>query len=63
MSGWGGAHVQDETNAVADRVAETHDLTPAQRSVVADLVHTLTYHGTYSHAELPAMFDALLRRS
>lgn len=59
MSGWGGPRIADETYAVADQVTRTYGLTSAQREVLVDVTHTLTFYQTYSHAELPAMLGRL----
>lgn len=59
MSGWGGAQIAPETYAVADQVTRTYGLTIDQREVLVDVTHTLTFHQTYSHAELPAMLGKL----
>lgn len=40
-------------------MTRTYGLTSAQREVLVDVTHTLTYHQTYSHAELPAMLGKL----
>lgn len=65
MSGviWGGAQASKDTDGLRDALSEEYGLTPAERSVVSQLIHTLTYYRTYSHDEAEERIRVLLDHS
>jgi hypothetical protein len=60
MSGWGGAQERPENREVELRLTEEYQLTDEQKSVVGQILHTMTFRGTYSTREVEERVRVLL---
>ncbi len=60
MSGWGGAQERPDNREVELRLTEEYQLTDEQRSVVGQILHTMTFRKTYSTEEVEERVRVLL---
>ena len=60
MSNWGGAVERLNNQKVEEELADKYGLDMQQTTVIGSILHTMTYHRTYTTAEVKKMLEILL---
>lgn len=60
MSGWGGAQERPDNREVELRLTDEYQLTDEQRSVIGQILHTMTFYKTYTTIEVEERVRVLL---